>query len=119
MVPKPSMANFGRDVNNHRGNKTLRVAAEEADVSPATLMRVESGRVPDVATFGKLCKWMGKDPNRYLGLEDETAAEPKMQTISAHLKMNRETQEATVLAIARMIYHAADRQRASDTLDGT
>jgi len=117
MVPKPSLANFGRDVHNHRGNKTLRVAAKEADVSPATLMRVESGRVPDVATFGKLCKWMGKDPNTYLGFGDG-AAGGRIQTISAHLKMNQLPQDATVQAIARMIYHAADRQRASDTVDG-
>jgi transcriptional regulator with XRE-family HTH domain len=118
MVSKPSLASFGRDVNNHRGNKTLRVAAKDAGVSPATLMRVESGRVPDVATFGKLCKWMGKDPNTYLGFEGGGTG-GRIQTISAHLKMNQTPQEETVKAIARMLYHATERQRPSDTADGT
>jgi len=41
-VPNAKLANLGSDVRNGRSNKTLREAAREIGVSPATLMRVES-----------------------------------------------------------------------------
>lgn len=119
-MPKSSLATFGRDVKNLRGNKTLRVAAKEAGVSAATLMRVESGRVPDVETFAKLCKWMGKDPKAYLGIEGATSTQaslPKTESIGVHMKVDHQPQEATVRALAQMILHAVNRQRSSDVID--
>lgn len=119
-MPKSSLATFGRDVKNFRGNKTLRVAAEEAEVSAATLTRVESGRIPDVETFAKLCGWMAKDPKVYLGLGSSVPAQthaPKMETIGVHMKVDRQPQEATVRALAKMILYAVNRQRSSDVID--
>ena len=49
------LGSLGNDVRKHRENKTLRDAARTIGISPATLMRVEAGRVPDVETYGKLC----------------------------------------------------------------
>lgn len=121
-MPKSSLATFGRDVKNFRGNKTLRIAAKEAEVSAATLMRVESGRVPDVETFAKLCKWMGKDPKAYLGMEVapvSPSTPPKLESIGVHMKVDRQPQEATVNALAKMILHAVNRQRSSDVVDGS
>lgn len=119
-MPKSSLATFGRDVKKFRGNKTLRIAAKEAGVSAATLMRVESGRVPDVETFAKLCKWMKKDPKTYLGLGGTASPEggpPKMETIGVHMKVDAQSQEETVRALARMILHVVKRQRSSDVVD--
>jgi len=47
----------------------LAAAVKEIGIGPATLMRVESGRIPDVETFGKICKWLKKDPAEFLGLD--------------------------------------------------
>ena len=119
-MPKSSLATFGKDVKNYRGNKTLRIVAKEASVSAATMMRVESGRVPDVETFAKLCKWMGKDPKTYLGFEGTASSQggsPKMETIGVHMKVDAQSQEETVRALARMILHVVKRQRSSDVVD--
>ncbi len=126
-MPKSALATFGSDVKKFRGNKTLREAAKEAKVGPATLMRVESGRTPDVETFGKLCIWMGVDSGRYLGVAAGTGAaavsgrvggSPEALVVSAHLRIDREPKPETAHALARMILHAVSRQRATDPPDG-
>ena len=123
-MPKPTLATFGSEVNRFRGSKTLREAATEAGVSAPTLMRVESGRIPDVETFGRLCKWMGVDPGKYLGFtgsedaQDAPAIDAPL-VVSAHLRIEREPQRQTAEALARMILHAVKRQRATDSIDGT
>jgi len=38
---------------------TIRQAARAADIDHSTYYRVESGKVPDLATFVKLAKWLG------------------------------------------------------------
>jgi transcriptional regulator with XRE-family HTH domain len=48
-----------------RDRLSLRQAAEQAHVSFNTLARVERGRVPDLATFMKLVRWLGVDPDRF------------------------------------------------------
>ena len=123
-MPKATLATFGSEVNKFRGNsKTLRQAAKEVGISAATLMRVESGRIPDVETFGKLCKWMGVDPGKYLGFaaadESESPPEPSLLVVSAHLRMDKQPKPETAHALARMIMHAASRQRPTDPVDGT
>lgn len=48
-----------------RERLSLRQAAEQAHVSFNTLARVERGNVPDLATFLKLIRWLGVDPERF------------------------------------------------------
>ena len=46
-------------LKNKRGNKGLRAVADEiGGVSFATLSRIEQGKVPDVDTFIRICKWL-------------------------------------------------------------
>src|SRR4051812_34704947 len=66
-LPTQTLATLGARVKKRRGDKTLRETAKEIGISPATLMRVEAGRIPDVETFGKICRWLGDDPGSYLG----------------------------------------------------
>ena len=99
-------------VRERRGTRRLRETASEIDISPATLMRVESGRVPDVSTFGKICRWLGEDPGSFLGFEPRVSDEgPTPLQASAHLKADKTPQPATVQALARMILLAAGRQK--------
>lgn len=46
--------------------QSVRQAANSAEVSFMTLSRVESGSQPDLATFLKLCAWLGNPPETYL-----------------------------------------------------
>ena len=42
-------------VRSERGNRGLREIAAIIGVSPSTILRVEKGTVPDVATFLAIC----------------------------------------------------------------
>jgi transcriptional regulator with XRE-family HTH domain len=120
---------LGNEVRKYRRNKSLREAAREIGISPATLMRVESGRVPDVETFGKLCNWLQVDPRSYLGIKTTTTEQPAGATdearadakpshlvVSAHFKAERTPNPETVKALANMIMFAATSHRQKATV---
>lgn len=118
------LASLGNEVRKHRGDKSLREAARAIGISPATLMRVESGRVPDVETFGKLCSWLGVDPKLYLGIKPVSADAPSHAedasaghvVVSAHFKADRVPQQETVKALASMIMFAVQARRQRPTI---
>ena len=115
-MPSPSLATLGGQVKKRRGNKTLRDAGKEIGIGAATLMRVEAGRVPDLDTFGKICKWLKVDPGSYLGFPAPSPAATDsagILTISAHLRADTAPKPETALALARMIIHAVARQKSS------
>lgn len=53
------MTLLGYIVRSTRGERSLRDAAKEAGVSPATMMRIEHGREPDIRTLVRLSQWTG------------------------------------------------------------
>ena len=113
------LGSLGNDVRKHRENKTLRDAAHTIGISPATLMRVEAGRVPDVETYGKLCNWLGVDPGSYLGIKPtptSATSPPTHVVVSAHFKADRLPDPETVKALANMIMFAVKSQRQKSTL---
>jgi transcriptional regulator with XRE-family HTH domain len=120
-MPKPKLANLGSEVRKHRGNRTLRDSAKDIGISPATLLRVEAGRVPDVETFGKICNWLGVEASAYLGYPSGsrtlTAAEPSPEvlTVSAHLRADATLNLPTAEALATMIMLAVSRQKPTET----
>jgi transcriptional regulator with XRE-family HTH domain len=90
----------------------LRETAKEIGIGPATLMRVENGRIPDIETFGKLCRWLNVDPGTFLGFEqkrDSSPVEP-LTSISVHCKTDQTPQPATVQALAQMMVLALKMQ---------
>lgn len=113
------LESLGALVREKRGAKRLREAAAEVGVSAATLLRVEGGKTPDVATFGKICKWLQLDPGSFLGFErskagNTTARFPLMQ-VSAHLRMDATSQLPTLQALAQMIILASNQQLELET----
>src|SRR5258706_2081387 len=50
---------LGQLLQRKRGSMGVRAAAAEIGISPATLSRMESGRVPDLETLRKVCAWIG------------------------------------------------------------
>lgn len=108
-----SLSSLGTMVRNKRGDAKLRETASVIGISPATLMRVESGRIPDVETFGKLCSWLSIDPGRFLGYKKEKATPGPISeplSIGAHFKADKTPKQETVTALAKMLLLAMRSQ---------
>ncbi len=117
-MPRLTLATLGVRVKEKRGPRKLREVAKEIGISPATLMRIENGRVPDLGTFGKVCKWLDIDPRPLLGLQSKlkVTEEPTVRQVSAHLKLDQNPKPETVNALAKMILHAAKIRRSTQEL---
>jgi DNA-binding Xre family transcriptional regulator len=119
-LQKRTLSSLGVLVRGKRGKRRLRETAKEIAISAATLMRIEAGRIPDVETFGKICRWLEIDPGEFLGLEKTSTAaartaEPPVR-ISPHFKADRLPLPATATALAQMLLFIAERQ-VNGTLD--
>jgi len=88
-------------IRQRRAGKGVREAAREADVSPATLSRVENGKIPDIQTFEKICAWLGDAPATYLPSSGATTARAQV-----HFKKETAIKPETAKALSEMIMHA-------------
>lgn len=125
-MPTRTLGSLGAMVRKKRGDKKLRETADEIGISPATLMRVENGRIPDVTTFGKICKWLKVDPGSFLGFEPKEEVpkawsseekDPDMLFVSAHLKVDQIPKKETIDALAKMILLATRTQRGTKEVE--
>lgn len=114
---KISIDELGRLMLAKRGARGVRAAALDANVSPATFSRVENGHMPDLETFAKICKWLDRDPNTFLGLEVEsgTAAAPPAQV---HLRKKKTVSKDTAESLGALILAVQDAARAHKQLIG-
>ena len=103
---KVTLQNLGTVVREKRGSRGLRAVASEIGTSAPTLSRIESGKMPDLQTFGKLCRWLELDPAMLLDVNAQPAATAPSNTAIAHLKANREIDPATARALANAILKA-------------
>jgi transcriptional regulator with XRE-family HTH domain len=94
---------FGRRAKEARGDRGIRTVADEIGVSPATLSRVERGLMPDLETFGKICRWLKVDPAAILGVTEVAAKRP---AVAVHFRKDRELKPTTAQALAEMILAA-------------
>lgn len=102
-MTKMTLPTLGSKLAEKRGERPLREIAKEIGVSPATLSRVIRGNLPDLETFGKICKWLKIDPAEILGVNTGTSPRPKA---SVHFRKKREVNEDTAKALAHLIVHA-------------
>jgi transcriptional regulator with XRE-family HTH domain len=113
MPPRP-LESLGVLVRERRKSRKLREVASEIGISAATLLRVEGGKIPDVATFGKICNWLQIDPGSFLGFEEQkkTSAVPKdhLTHVSAHMRTDATAHQTTLQALAQMILLARNSQ---------
>jgi transcriptional regulator with XRE-family HTH domain len=100
---------LGRLMAVKRGARGVRAAAAEAEISSATFSRVENGHMPDLETFAKICKWLGKDPREILGFEREEAAPPQAVV---QFKKDRTVSRDTAVALGELILAAQNAMRA-------
>lgn len=100
---------LGRLILKKRGSQGIRAAAAEAGISSATLSRVENGNVPDLATFAKICRWLGVDPAAFLGVE--TSSTPVARPAVVHFRKKKTVSSDTAQSLAELILAA---QRAKE-----
>lgn len=89
-----------------RGRTGLRAVAEEmGDVSVATLSRIEQGKVPDVDTFIKICKWLDVPTDTFVvrSNEEVVSTQSNQQTVVAHLRADRELDPDTIQMLVKLV----------------
>lgn len=107
------IVNLAERLRQQRLGKGVREVAKDIGVSPATLSRVENGKIPDLETFGKLCSWLGDDPSIYLGLQPAQAGIPRAQV---HFKKEAAIKPETAQALSEMIMLAQQALLAEDNI---
>jgi len=107
-VAKVTLSNIGQLLRDRRGKGGIREVAHEIGISPATLSRVENGKLPDLDTFSKICKWLRIDPGEVLGWKGDVlgSSSPQDSIISAHLRADKNQSPEAAQALAEMILAA-------------
>ena len=92
-------------LRNKRADKGLRaVAVEIGGVSFATLSRIEQGKVPDVDTFIRICKWLNVTADTFIiSNSKKVKAISTKEQVVAHLRADRELSKDTVNMLIKMI----------------
>lgn len=98
-----TIQSLGRLALKQRGERGIRDVASEIGVSAATLSRVERGHLPDLDTFGKICRWLRVDPGSILGV---APARPITSNLSVHFRKDQALSPETAKALAQMILAA-------------
>jgi len=101
---KENIEAFGRKLADARGSRGVREIAKEIKISPATLSRVERGFMPDLDTFGKICRWLKVDPAEVLGIKDFASTR---FSASVHFKKGETLHPDTAHALAELILAAS------------
>jgi len=96
---------MGQILREKRGGRGMREVAAEIGVSLATLSRVEAGKLPDIDTFKKICKWLEIDAGKVLGIKSEV--KPGVVSMpSVNWKADRNLSPKTACALAELIIAA-------------
>jgi len=106
-------------VRTKRGKRGLRETAQEiGGISSSTLSRVEQGKIPDLNTFLRICRWLGVSPEQLVSEAMHVDPQEPAPTVStpemivAHLRADRALDPRTAEALSTMIrlaYEAADQ----------
>lgn len=103
--PHLPIEELGRLISRKREGRGIRAAALEANVSPATLSRVENGNIPDLATFAKICRWLDVDPAQFLGVHSSKSEE---RPAVVHFRKKKTVSTDTATSLGALILAAQD-----------
>src|ERR1700690_3821773 len=99
-----TLLRLGAMLRDRRGGRGIREVAQEIGISAATLTRVEGGRLPDLATFQKMCLWLKVNPSEILDLPIQQSATPTETLVAAvHLRADQTLPEIAATDLARLI----------------
>ena len=107
-MAKITLQTIGPLLKEKRGSRGIREVAGDMGISPATLSRVENGKLPDLETFSKICRWLRIDPGEVLGCKDVVQSADSLEgaTVFAHLRADRTQSPEAAQALAEMILAA-------------
>jgi transcriptional regulator with XRE-family HTH domain len=109
---KLDIVKFSRLLQEHRGDKGIRAFARELGTSPATLSRIESGKLPDLETFEKLCLALEIDPSEILEVGEMRKSEPAtsgvVATTAVHFRSDAQYSVDAARDLAELILAAQD-----------
>lgn len=115
MATEINIGELARMIRAKRGTRGLRAIADEiGDVSASTLSRIEQGKIPDLDTFLRLCKWLEVSADHFSVTNKSKSADATQDTsekIAAHLRADRNLDPQTVDMLLKMIqlaYAAVD-----------
>src|SRR6266700_4000563 len=103
-MPRLTLQALGLKLIEKRGDRGVREVAKALGTSPATLSRVERGHLPDLETFGKICRWLDVDPGEILGTKPE-ASRP-IASAQTHFRKDQAVNAKTAAALADLIIKA-------------
>jgi transcriptional regulator with XRE-family HTH domain len=111
-----SILKLGKIVMERRGEEGIREFAKKLGISPATLSRVENGKLPDLETFSKICDKLGLDPSEILlggkKASGRTPGAAATSTVHVHFKADAQQTPRAAKDLAQLIL-AAQKHAAS------
>lgn len=101
-----------------RGSRGVRTVAAEVGISSATFSRIENGHMPDLATFAKVCQWLERDPNEFLGVSTHGASLASGESAQVHLRKKKTVTKETAESLGALILAVQEAARAHRKLVG-
>jgi transcriptional regulator with XRE-family HTH domain len=105
-----TLLRLGALLRERRGGRGLREVAGEIGISPATLTRVEAGRLPDIETFKRICQWLKVNPAEILGIDvsspNSPSNEPALPAVAFHPRADRTLPPEAANDLAQLIVAA-------------
>ena len=103
-------------IRSKRGANGLReTAIEIGDISASTLSRIEQGKLPDIDSFLKICKWLNVTPDFFTTKDKNLDKEPnKLNEIISFFRADKTLHKDTAEALIKMIdlaYQTGVKQR--------
>src|ERR1700730_15286273 len=106
-----TLLRLGALLRERRGGRGIREVAKEIGISPATLTRIEAGRLPDLLTFRRICEWLKINPAEILGIPtQQTSENPVADQVpteaAVHLRADQALPQTAASDLAQLIVFA-------------
>ena len=107
-MAKLTLSSIGSLLKEKRDSKNqgIREASKEIGISSATLSRIENGKLPDLESFSKICKWLHINPAEILDCKDlvNPNPSPESQIVTVHLRADKNMSSELAKALGEMIF---------------
>jgi transcriptional regulator with XRE-family HTH domain len=108
-----SLLSLGNLLAERRRGIGIREFSRKLGISPATLSRIENGKLPDLATFSKICLFLKLDPAEILGVPLQRASPPASEVsppvAAVHFKADAQLDPSAAEDLGALIL-AAERE---------
>lgn len=91
------------DAKRRQRGLSWRKLAEEADVSPSTLTRMQQGKSPDVNTFTALTQWLNMAAENFTNAQGETGEPEVLAVVSTLLRGKKKMSPKAIDALQELV----------------